>query len=59
MERPGFILAEGVEAMEFPELANRFNVSGVPQTTINNGAVTVIGAVPETHLLAEILRAMN
>jgi hypothetical protein len=36
--------AEMVEAMEFPDLADRFNVSGVPQTTINHGAGTVVGA---------------
>ncbi len=51
--------AEMVEAMEFPDLANRFRVSGVPQTTINQGAGTVVGAVPEDNLLAEIMRAMN
>jgi hypothetical protein len=37
----------------------RFNVSGVPQTTINEGAGTVVGAVPEGNLMAEILRAVN
>ena len=31
------IRAEGVEATEFPELANQFNVRGVPQTVINAG----------------------
>lgn len=46
--------AEAVEAMEFPELANQYNVSGVPQTTINFGDGTVVGAVPEEDLLAEI-----
>ena len=51
------IEAEMIEATEFPELADRFNVSGVPQTTINQGAGTVVGAVPEEHLMAEILRA--
>jgi hypothetical protein len=51
--------AEMVEAMEFPELADRHNVSGVPQTTINDGAAHVIGAMPEDALLAEILRAVN
>jgi glutaredoxin-like protein len=56
MESP-YIQAEMVEAIEFPELSERFGVSGVPQTTINEGAGTVIGAVPESHLLAEILRA--
>lgn len=56
MESP-YIQAEMVEAIEFPELSERFGVSGVPQTTINEGAGTVVGAVPESHLLAEILRA--
>lgn len=51
------IRAEGVEAMEFPELSDRYGVSGVPQTTINDGAGTVVGAVPEQNLLAEIMRA--
>ena len=51
--------AEMVEAMEFPQLSNRFRVSGVPQTTINQGSGTVVGAVPEDNLLAEIMRALN
>jgi hypothetical protein len=51
--------AEMVEAMEFPQLSNRFGVSGVPQTTINQGSGTVVGAVPEDNLLAEIMRAVN
>ncbi|MGE5775673.1 MAG: protein disulfide oxidoreductase [Chloroflexota bacterium] len=59
MENPQMIRAEGVEAMEFPELANRFNVSGVPQTVINSGAGTVVGAAPEQQLLAEIVRALQ
>ncbi len=59
MENPRMIRAEGVEAMEFPELADRFHVSGVPQTVINAGAGTVVGAVPEQNLLAEITRALQ
>jgi hypothetical protein len=51
--------AEMIEAMEFPELSSRFRVSGVPQTTINHGAGTVVGAVPEDNLLAEIMRAVD
>lgn len=58
LESP-MVEAEMVEAMEFPDLADRFAVSGVPQTTINAGAGTVIGAVPEEHLLAEIKRALK
>ncbi len=53
-----FVQAEAVEAMEFPELADRYNVNGVPQTTINFGAGTVIGAVPEDRLLAAIRSAL-
>jgi glutaredoxin-like protein len=59
MENPQMIRAEGVEATEFPELANRFNVRGVPQTVINSGAGMVVGAVPEQNLLAEIMRALQ
>jgi glutaredoxin-like protein len=59
MENPRMIRAEGVEATEFPELANRFNVRGVPQTVINAGSAMVVGAVPEQNLLAEIMRAMQ
>lgn len=59
MENPGMIRAEGVEATEFPELANQFNVRGVPQTVINAGAGSIVGAVPEKNLLAEIMRVFN
>jgi glutaredoxin-like protein len=59
MENPGMIRAEGVESMEFQEVANQFNVRGVPQTTINSGMGTVVGAVPEANLLAEIQRVLG
>jgi hypothetical protein len=58
MENPDMIRAEGVEAMEYPGLSERFAVSGVPQTTINGGSGTVVGAVPEQNLLAEIMRSV-
>lgn len=53
------VQAEMVEAMEFPELSREHGVSGVPQTTINAGARNIVGAVPEQHLVAEILRSFN
>jgi thioredoxin-related protein len=59
MENPAMIRAEGVEATEFPDLANQFNVRGVPQTVINAGKGMLVGAVPEQGLLAEIMRALN
>jgi thioredoxin-related protein len=58
MENPTMIRAEGIEAMEFPDLADKYGVSGVPQTTINDGAGTLVGAVPEPSLLAGIKRAV-
>ena len=57
MESP-MIQAEMVEATEFPELASRHGVSGVPQTTINDGKAHVVGAVPESNMLAEIQRVL-
>ncbi|RPI30079.1 MAG: glutaredoxin [Chloroflexota bacterium] len=57
MESP-MIEAEMVEAMEFSELSERHNVSGVPHTVINEGAGNVVGAVPEEYLLAEMQRAL-
>ncbi len=54
-----WVEAEAVEAMEFPELANRFEVSGVPQTTINQGLANVVGAVPERQLMDHIRRSLN
>jgi glutaredoxin-like protein len=59
MENPKMIRAEGVEATEFPELAERFNVRGVPQTVINSGAGSVVGAVPEKNLLDQIRLALQ
>ena len=58
MESP-LIQAEMVEAMEFPELSEQHRVSGVPQTTINDGAGHVVGAVPEDYLVEEIRRALG
>jgi glutaredoxin-like protein len=58
MESP-FVQAEMIEATEFPELSSKHRVSGVPQTTINDGAGNVVGAVAEQQLFAEILRSIN
>jgi len=53
------VQAEMVESTEFYELANQYNVSGVPQTTINAGAGTVVGAVPEKMLIEQIQNALS
>ncbi len=53
------VLAEGVEATEFPVLSNRYNISSVPDTVINDDAGRVVGAVPEQNMLAELMRAIG
>jgi len=58
LESP-LVQAEMVDATEFPELARKFGVSGVPQTTINEGKKNIVGAVPEANLLAELLRVVS
>ena len=58
LESP-LVEAEMVEAMEFPELSDRHDVNGVPQTTINGGAGTLVGAAPESYLVAEIQKALE
>ncbi len=59
MENPTMIHAEALDAMEFSELSQRFNVQGVPQTVINSGGGVVVGAYPEAQMLAEIKRALK
>jgi hypothetical protein len=58
LENP-MVQAEMIEASEFYELAMRYNVSGVPQTVINEGAGIILGAVPDDTLLQEVMRAVN
>ncbi len=58
LESP-MVEAEMIEAMEFYELSERNAVSGVPQTTINDGAGIVVGAVPEDYLIEEIQRSLK
>ena len=53
------IHAEAVDAMEFPELSQHFNVQGVPQTVINSGGGIFVGAYPEARMLEEIKRVMQ
>jgi len=40
------ITAYAVEATEFPDLARRYQVNGVPKTVVNE-TVEILGALPE------------
>lgn len=51
------ITAEVVEAQEFPELARKHRVSGVPKTVLNDGAGEFVGAQPEAVQVAAVLKA--
>jgi glutaredoxin-like protein len=58
LESP-WVEAEMIDAIEFPEIAAQYNVSGVPQTTINFGARTIVGALPEEYLIVEIAKILE
>ena len=57
MESP-FVRADMVEALEFPELADRYGVYGVPKTVINDRQ-EIEGAVPEAVMLQYVLAAVG
>ncbi|MDE3154171.1 MAG: thioredoxin family protein [Acidobacteriota bacterium] len=48
------VTGEMVEATEFPHLAQRYHVSGVPRTVINE-VIHIEGAVPEQQLMMELM----
>ncbi len=52
------IHADMVEAYEFPQLATRYQVMGVPRTVINE-TIQIEGAMPEPMLMREFARLLN
>ena len=52
------VRADMVESIEFPHLANKYGVQGVPRTIINETTM-VEGALPEQLLVAYILKAQG
>jgi predicted DsbA family dithiol-disulfide isomerase len=48
------ITAFAVEATEFPDLARRYRVSGVPKTVIND-QVEILGALPQDAFVEQAL----
>ena len=49
------VTADMVEAMEFPHLANKYDVYGVPRTVINE-LIHIEGAIPEDMLMEELMK---
>lgn len=51
------ITASSVDAAEFPDLARRFRVTGVPKTVVDD-RVEILGALPESAFVDEALKGM-
>ena len=53
-----YVRADMVEAMEFPHLAIRYNVRGVPRIVVNE-TIQIEGTVPEPVLMARLQEALQ
>ena len=58
MESP-MVRADGIEASEFYDLSMKYEVSSVPNTIINDGGGSVVGAVPEVDLINGIEQVLS
>ena len=52
------IRADGIEAMEFPDLADHYRVHAAPRTIVNDAA-HIEGSLPEGSFLDAILRTLE
>jgi predicted DsbA family dithiol-disulfide isomerase len=52
------VTADVIEAQEFPDLARRYGVRGVPKIVIND-EVEFVGALPEADYVAYVRAATN
>ena len=52
------VTADVIEAMEFPDLARRYGVRGVPKIVINE-TTEFVGALPEPEYLAHVREAVE
>ena len=52
------ITAYAVEATEFPDLARRYRVNGVPKTVVDGGQaeVEILGAIPQDDYIEQALQ---
>jgi hypothetical protein len=48
------ITAYAVEATEFPDLARKYHVTGVPKTVVNE-TIEILGALPEEMYVEQAL----
>ena len=50
------VTAYAVEVTEYPDLARRYHVTGVPKTVVND-EVEILGGLPEEAFVAQALTA--
>jgi len=50
------VTASVIAATSFPDLAQQYRVTGVPKTVVDD-RVEIMGALPETELIAQVLQA--
>jgi predicted DsbA family dithiol-disulfide isomerase len=49
------VTAYAVEATEFPDLARRYRITGVPKTVVDDD-VEILGALPESAFVEQALQ---
>ena len=52
------ITAVAVEATEFPDLARRYQITGVPKTIVNE-EIEILGAVPQDAYVEQALSQLT
>jgi predicted DsbA family dithiol-disulfide isomerase len=51
------ITASAVAAVEYPDLVQRYRVTGVPKTVVND-SIEILGAEPEASFVAHVLESI-
>jgi hypothetical protein len=49
------ITAYAVEATEFPDLARKYRITGVPKTVVND-RIEILGGIPQDDFIQQALR---
>jgi predicted DsbA family dithiol-disulfide isomerase len=52
------ITAIAIEATEFPDLVQRYRITGVPKTVVDD-QIEILGALPEPQFIQEALGALQ
>ena len=52
------ITATAVEATEFPDLARKYRITGVPKTVVNDD-IEILGGIPQDEFVQQALQNGN